>query len=171
MENAQYKQVFEVLFQLQNVWQKSRKNPLKILWANLIKLLNHLIAFRDLHRPYCFTLPSSVLVSLWSKLSKNIFFSGSPCVEILLWQKQLIPASFYLKSISLFIISATLLYLSTIPSCMFAVGEETSKPETSYSYNENFIATPHQVTQSQKTLFVPLYSVFLWSIETTTANL
>ena len=44
---------------------------------------------------------------------------------------------------------------------MFAVGEETSKPETSYSYDENFIATPHQITQSQETLFVPLHSVFL----------
>ena len=34
-----------------------------ILLANFIKHFNHLIAFTSVHRPYCFTLPSSVSVS------------------------------------------------------------------------------------------------------------
>ena len=70
-------------------------------------------------------------MSLRSKISKNILFSGSSCAETLLWQKQLIPASFYLKGISFLLISVTLLYLSTISSYMSAVGQETSKLKTS----------------------------------------
>ena len=75
VENAQYpKQVFEVWFKLQNknVWQKSSWNSLKILWANFIKLFNHLIAFASLHRPWCFTLPSSVTCSVSEFVVKNI---------------------------------------------------------------------------------------------------
>ena len=101
--------------------------------ANFIKLFNHLIVFTNLHRPYYFTLPSSV--GLWSNIQKHLLFSGSSSAETLLWQKQLIPAPFYLKRISLLLISATLisaLYLSTIPWFMSAVGKETSEPETSY---------------------------------------
>ena len=71
-------------------------------------------------------------MSWWSNIQKHLLFSGSSSAETLLWQKQLIPAPFYLKSISLLLISATLLYLSTIPSCMSTVGKETSDPETSY---------------------------------------
>ena len=49
-------------------------------------------------------------VRLWSKIFENIFFSsGFSCAETFLWQKQLIPAPFYLKSFLLL-----LNYLSTI---------------------------------------------------------
>ena len=106
-------------------------------------------------------------------------FSASSYAETLLWQKQLIPATFYLKNISLLIISATLLYLSTIPSCMSAVGEETSKPEPSYclrwklySYSSSSHLTP------EKPFFIWFLSFFrfrflayFWPLLTTTANL
>ena len=71
-------------------------------------------------------------MSLWSNIRKHLLFSGSSRAEILLWQKQLIPAPSYLKSISLLLISATLICLWTIPSYMSAVGKETSQPERSY---------------------------------------
>ena len=73
-------------------------------------------------------------MGLWSNIQKHLF-SGSSSAETLFRQKQLIPATFYLKSISLLLISATLisaLYLSTIPWFMSAVGNETSEPEISY---------------------------------------
>ena len=54
---------------------------------------------------------------LWWNIRKHLFFSGSTCGETLLWQKLLIPTPFYLKSILFLLISATLLYLSTIPCC------------------------------------------------------
>ena len=114
------------------------------------KLFNPLIAFTSLHRPYCVTLPSSVSVNLWSKIFKNnFFFSWSSCAETLLWQKQLIPAPFYLKSISLLLISATLLYHSTIPWCVCAVGEETSEPETCYCLRWNLYcySSPSHLTR------------------------
>ena len=59
--------------------------------------------------------------------------------------KHLIPAPFYLKSILLLLISATLLYLSTIPSSMSAVGELESQKQA-IAFDGNFIATPYQVT-------------------------
>ena len=71
-------------------------------------------------------------MSWWSNIQKHLLFSGSSSAETLLWQKQLVPALFYLKRISLLSISATFFYLSTNPSCMSAVGEETSDPEISY---------------------------------------
>ena len=101
-----------------------------------MKLFNHLIVFTSLHGPYYFILPSSL--SLWSNIWKHLLFSGSSSAETLLWQKQLIPAPFYLNIISLLLISATLLNLSTIQSCMSAVGEETSEPETSYCLRWKF---------------------------------
>ena len=88
------------------------------------------MAFTSLQRPYCVPLPPSV--SLRLNIQKHLLFSGSSCAETLLWQKQPIPAPFYLKTISLLLISATLLYLTTIPSCMSADGGETSEAEASY---------------------------------------
>ena len=138
--------------------------------ANFIKHFNHLIAFTSVHRPYCFTLPTSVSVSLWSKISEDMFFfSGCSCTETLLWQKRLIPAPFYLKGISLLLISATLLYHSTIPWCVCAVEEETSEPETChylrwnlYCYSSpNHLMRENVVTQSAFCLsFVFFVSAF-----------
>ena len=162
---------------MQNVWQKSSWNSPKILWANFIKLSNHLTVFTSLHRPYYFTLNSSV--SLRSNIRKNLLFSGSSSTETLLWQKRLIPAPFYLKSISLLLISATFFYLSTIPSCMSDVGEETSKPETIcclrwklFCYSSPSHLTPKNIVSPSALCLSFVFFVFVfWSIETTTSNL
>ena len=156
---------------------KSQAKILKILWANFIKLFNHLIVFTSLHRPYYFKLPSSV--SLWSNIRKHLLFSGSSRAETLLSQKQLIPTPFYLKSISMLLTSATLLYLSTIPSCMSAVGEETSESETSYCLRWKLFrySSPRHLRGetfvSPSSLCLPfVFFVFAFlPIETTTANL
>ena len=85
-------------------------------------------------------------MSLWSNIQKHLLFSGSSSAETLFCQKQLVPAPFYFKRISLLSISATLLYLSTNLSCMSAVGEETSDPEISTAFKEKVFAPPRQVT-------------------------
>ena len=156
---------------------KSQAKILKILWANFIKLFNHLIVFTSLHRPYYFKLPSSV--SLWSNIRKHLLFSGSSRAETLLSQKQLIATPFYLKSISMLLTSATLLYLSTIPSCMSAVGEETSEPETSYCLRWKLFCYSSPSYLTPVTFLSPfalcicfdLFVFVFWFIETTTANL
>ena len=150
-----------------------------MLWANFIKILHHFIVFTSLHRPNYFTLPFPV--SLWSNIQRHQFFSGSSRAETLLWQKQLIPATFYLKSISLLLISATLLYLSTIPSCMscHAVSEETTEPETSYCLrwklscysSPNHLMPETFVSPSTLCLSFVFFVFIFWPIETTTANL
>ena len=97
--------------------------------------------------------------------------------ETLLWQKQLISAPFYLKSILLLLISATLLYLSTIPSYKSVVGKGTGDPETSYCLWWKLFATPHLKSSNARNLcfflcFMSLFRFFsfiFWSIETTTA--
>ena len=122
-------------------------------------------------------LPSPV--TLWSNIRKHLLFSGSPSAETLLWQKQLIPDNFYLKLISLLLISATLLYLSTIRSCMFAAGEETSEPETSYClrwklccYSSPSHPVPENFVSPTALCLCFVFFVFIfWSTETTTANL
>ena len=65
MENTYYEQVFENWFKLQNIWQKSSKHSLKILWVNFTKLFNNLVAFIILHKTYCFTLPTSIAKCQW----------------------------------------------------------------------------------------------------------
>ena len=95
-----------------------------------MKLFSHLIALNSFYRSYCFTLPSSVWVRLWSKISENVFF-GFSCAETLFLTKTTNFCSFVLK-ISLLLISATIFYPSIIPSHMSAAGEETSEQETSY---------------------------------------
>ena len=51
----------------------------------------------------------------------------------------------YLKSILLLLISAKLLYLSTIPSRLSAVGEDQklASHKKAIAFEGNFIATPH----------------------------
>ena len=67
-------------------------------------------------------------VSLWSNIQKHLLFSGFSCAETLLLQQLLIPTPFYLKSISSLLISATLLYLSIIPSCMLLLAQKNQQP-------------------------------------------
>ena len=90
----------------------------------------------SLHKPPLVIPFYTTFISISEFVVKNIqnffCFSGASWAEFLLWQKQLIPAPFYFKSVSLLLISVILLYLSSILSCKFAVGEETSKTETSY---------------------------------------
>ena len=118
-------------------------------------------------------------MSLWSNIRKHLLFSGSSRAETLLWQKQLIPTPFYLKGISLLLTSATLLYLPTIPSCMSAVGEETSESETSYYlrwklfryYSPRHLRAETFVSPSSLCLSFVFFVFVFWPIETTTANL
>ena len=91
----------------------------------------------------------------------------------------MIPTPFYLKSISLLLVSAALLYLSIIPSCMSAVAEETSEPETSYCLRRKLFcySSPNQlmpetfVSPSALCLSFVFFVFVFWFIETTTANL
>ena len=66
------------------------------------------------------------------QISENMFFLDLLVQKLFFDKNNWFLPPFYLKSISLLLISAILLYLSTIPSCMSAVGEETSMPETCY---------------------------------------
>ena len=104
--------------------------------SKLYQTFNHLIVFTSLHGPYHFTLatflsefvvkypkPSSFFLYL---LMQKLFFDNSSLTL------RLIPAPYYLKSISLLLITTTLTYLSTISSCMSAAGEDTSEPEISH---------------------------------------
>ena len=76
------------------------------------------------------------------------------------------------------LISATLLYLSTIPSCMSAVDKETSEPETSYclrwklfSYSSPSQLAPETFVYPSTLFLCFVFFVFLfWTIETTTAT-
>ena len=72
-------------------------------------------------------------MSLWSNIWKHLF-SGSSCAETLLWQKLLIPTPFYLESISFLLISATLLHLSTIPSCMLLLARKNEQARNGNYY-------------------------------------
>ena len=118
-------------------------------------------------------------MNLWSNIRKHLLFSRSSSAETLIWQKQLILAPFYLKSISLLLISATLLYLSTIPSCMCAVGEETSKLERRYClrwklfwYSLPSHLKPETFVSPSALCLCFFFFVFVfWSIEITAANL
>ena len=114
------------------------------LWANFIKLFNHLVTFTSLHIPYYFRLPSSVslLLNIW----KHLLFSGSSSAETLLWQKQLIPAPFCLKSISLLLIPQH--YFTSQPfhhECLL-LAKKLASQKQAIVFDENVFATPHQVT-------------------------
>ena len=93
--------------------------------------------------------------------------------------KTTVPASFYLKSIELLLISVTLHYLSIIPSCVSAVGTETSEPETSCCvwwrlccYSSPSHLTPENfVSSSAFCLSFGFFVFVFWPIETTAANL
>ena len=134
----------------------------------------------SLHKP-----PSIILFHTYlpqwvcGQISENIFFFLDLLVQKLFFdKKQLIPAPLYLKSISLLLASATLLYLSTIPSCMSAVGEETSEPETSccvrwklYCYSSPSHLTPENFVSSSAFCLSFVFFVFVfWPIKTTTAD-
>ena len=71
------------------------------------------------------------------------------------------------------LISATLLYLSTIPSCRSAVGEETGEPETSLRW-KLFCYSSKKSPNAKNFCFSFCFMSFVfisWPIETTTANL
>ena len=134
---------------------KVKQSSYKILWVNFITLFNNLVAFTSLiddtvsdYLPKC----QWVCVQKYPKTTS--FFWIFLCRNSSL-TKTTVPASFYLKSISLLLISVTLHYLSTIPSCMSAVGEETSEPETSccvrwklYCYSSPSHLTPENFVSS-----------------------
>ena len=111
------------------------------------KLYQTFQSLYSLHNsPWTILFHTTFVIKFVVKYLKTSSFSGSSSAETLLWQKQLILAPFYLKSISLFLISATLLYLSRITSCMSAVGEETSEPKTSLRWKLFCYSSPSHIT-------------------------
>ena len=85
---------------------------------------------------------------------------------------------FLLKKYLLLLISVTLHCLSTIPSCVSAVGEETSEPETNccvwwklYCYSSPSQLTPENFVSSAFCLCFVFFVFVYWPIETTAANL
>ena len=132
---------------------------LKLSSGIMSKLFQTFQSPHSLHKPphpYCFTLPSSHVFC--GQIFENIFFSLDFLVQKLFFDKN---HWFQLLStkndwiISLFLISITLRSLSVNHFIMSSVGEEA------LAFDENFIATPHQVTLREKMLFLRLLSVFL----------
>ena len=149
------------------------KNHAKLFYDIMSKLFQTFQSPYSLHKPphpYCFTIPSSH--EFCGQIFENIFFSLDLLVQKLFFDKN---HWFQLLStkndwiVSLFLISITLHSLSVNHSIMSSVGEEA------LAFDENFIATPHQVTLREKILFLGVLSVFLffffvfafWAIETT----
>ena len=138
----------------------------------------------SLHKPPYTILFHTSYLPQWvcCQISENIFFFLNLLVQKLFFDNSsltlwLIPAPFYLKSISLLFIIATLLYLATISSCIFAAGEETSEPEVSYcdrwklfSYSSPSHLLPETFPSALCLSLVFLVFIF-WLIETTTTNL
>ena len=118
-------------------------------------------------------------MSLRSNIPKYLLFSGSSSAETLLWQKQLIPAPFCLKSISLLLISATLLYLSTIPSvCLLLAKKLASQKQANclwwkrFCYSSPSHLTPETFVSPSALCLSFVFFVFVfWLIESTIANL
>ena len=136
------------------------KNHAKLFYDIMNKLFQTFQSPYSLHKPphpYCFTLPSSH--EFCGQIFENIFFSLDLLVQKLFFDKN---HWFQLLStkndwlVSLFLISITLHSLSVNHSIMSSVGEEA------LAFDENFIATPHQVTLREKILFLGVLSVFLF---------
>ena len=136
------------------------KNHAKLFYDIMNKLFQTFQSSYSLHKPphpYCFTLPSSH--EFCGQIFENIFFSLDLLVQKLFFDKN---HWFQLLStkndwiVSLFLISITLHSLSVNHSIMSSVGEEA------LAFDENFIATPHQVTLREKILFLGVLSVFLF---------
>ena len=106
--------------------------------------------------PYCFTLPSCH--EFCGQIFENIFFFLDLLLQKLFFDKN---QRFQILStktdwiISLFLISITLHSLSVNHSTLPSVGNKA------LAFDENFIATTHQVTLREKILFLGLLSIFL----------
>ena len=118
---------------------------LKILWVNFIKLFNHLIAFTSLHRPYCFTLPSSQCQWICGqKYPKTCsFFSIFLCRDSSLTKT--FDSCFFLLKKYLIVVSLSHITSSLNHSIKSAIGELASQKQA-IAFVGNFVATPHQVT-------------------------
>ena len=140
----------------------------------------------SLHKPPYTILFHTSYLPQWvcCQISENIFFFLNLLVQKLFFDNssltlQLISATFYLKSISLLLITARLLYLSIISSCMSAAGEETSEPEISYClrwklfcYSSPSHLTPETFVSPSALCLSFVFFVFVfWLIESTIANL
>ena len=151
MENAYYEQVFENWSKLQNVWQKSSKHSYEILWVNFIKLFNDLVAFTNLHRTYCFTLPTFMAKCQWfcgQKYPKvSSFFWFFLCRNSSL-TKATDSCFFLLKK---YLTVVNLSHVSYIISQPFyhvylLLAKKLVSQKQAAAFEENFIASPHQVT-------------------------
>ena len=106
---------------------------------------------------------------------KHLLFSRSSCAETLFRQKQL---SFLLKSILLLLISATLLYLSTIPSCVCCWWRNKRARNKLLPSIKTLLLLLTKSPNARKFYFSIWFLSFFrffvfvfWPIETTTANL
>ena len=150
--------------------------------GKLYRTFNNLLAFTSLHSTYCFTLPTFIAKCQWVCGQKY------PKTSSFLWiflcrNSSLIKTTdscfFVLKNISLLLISVTLHYLSTILSCISAVGEETSEPETRccvrwklHCHSLPGQLTPESFVSSSAFCLSFFFFVFVyWPIETTTEHL
>ena len=104
-------------------------------------------------------------MSLWLNIRKHLIFSWSSSAETLLWQKQLIPAPFYLKSISLLLISHYFISQPFHHVCLL-LAKKLASQKQAIAFDENFFGTFSALCLS----FVFFVFVF-WPIETTAVNL
>ena len=150
---------------------KFGKSQAKIHWKTYEQTLSNFSTTLLLSQASIDILFQTTFLSLSEFVVKNtrkhLLSSGSSCVKTLLWQKQTIPAPFYLKRTPLLLIWVTLLYLSTIWCLSFCVNhicvllaKKLANQKQVIVYDENIIATPHQFTQRQKTLLFPLLFTF-----------
>ena len=98
----------------------------------------------SLHKPPQTILLHTFFLSVSEFVVKNIrkhlLFSRSFCLKTLPWQKQLIPAPFYLKSISSLLISATLIISQTFHHVCLLLAKKLASQRQAIAFDENFIA-------------------------------
>ena len=118
-------------------------------------------------------------MSLLSNIWKHLLFFLDLLEQNSSLTKTTDTCSFLLKTYLIVVDPTTLLYLSTIPSCMSAVGEETIEPETSYCLRWKLFcySSPSHLTletfisPSALCLSFVLFVFVFQPIETTTADL
>ena len=132
-----------------------------ILLANFIKHFNHLIAFTSVHRPYCFTLPSSVSVSEFvvKNIRRHVLFFWMFLYRNSSLTKATDSCSFLLKK---YFIVVNLSHITlSLNHSMMLLEKKLANQKHAIAFDEIFIATPHQVTKREKMLFLSLLSAFL----------
>ena len=111
----------------------------------------------SLHKPPQTILLHTFFLSVSEFVVKNIrkhlLFSRSFCLKTLPWQKQLIPAPFYLKSISSLLISATLIISQTFHHVCLLLAKKLASQRQAIAFDENFIALLTKSPNTRKFCF------------------